>query len=86
MTEYDYICAQNYVEQFYNARMSSNIENNTPIHTLVRSGSHYRKRAFGELRSWDTTREGRPVWSRRYDVFRELVNAGAIKLYQDENT
>ena len=86
MTEYDYICAQNYVEQVYNARVSTHISDNVPIRSLVCSGSHYPKRAFGELRSWDITREGRPVWTRRYNLFRELVNAGAIKLHQDENT
>jgi len=86
MTEYDYICAQNYVEQVYSARVASQIVYNVPIRSLVRQGCHYSKRAFGELRSWDETREGRPVWTRRYDVFRELVNAGAIKLCQDENT
>lgn len=51
MTEYDYICAQNYVEQVYNARVSTNISDNVPIRSLVCSGSHYQQRAFGELRN-----------------------------------
>ena len=81
MNEYDYICAQNYVEQVYSARMTSHIDYNVPIHTLVRWGRDYSKHAFGQLRPWDETREGRPVWTRRHDVFCELVAAGVIKLY-----
>ena len=81
MTEYDYICAQNYVEQVYSARVANHIAENVPIHTLVRWGCDWPKRVFGQLRPWDNTREGRPVWTRRHDVFWELVNAGTIKDY-----
>lgn len=81
MTEYDFICAQNYVEQVYSARVHSHIVENVSIRTLVRWGYGYPKFIFGQLRPWDDTREGRPVWTRRHDVFCELVNAGTIKLH-----
>ena len=79
MTEYDYICAQNYIEQVYNARMMSHIRHNVPIHYLVRCGRDYPKRVFGQLRPWDTTREGRLVWDRRFLVFYDWVKAGVIE-------
>lgn len=81
MTEYDYICAQNYVEQVYKARVASQIEDNTPILVLVRWGCYCQKRVFGQLRPWDETREGRPVWTRRHEAFCKLVDAGTIKDY-----
>ena len=81
MNEYDYICAQNYVEQVYRARTLRQIDRNESILYLVRCGCYYEKRAFGQLRPWNETREGRPVWTRRHDAFCELVDAGVIKLY-----
>lgn len=70
MKEIDYIYGMNYIEQFRSNLSASTIHNGGvafAVKQAERSG--FTKGAFGYMRAWSTTRQGRDVWERRYGVW-----------------
>lgn len=64
----EYLCGQNWVQQFKNGALTSdNLIERVVILSNLDFGD---KGPFGKLRNWDYTHEGRSVWQRRTDEWR----------------
>ena len=62
MNTIDYLCGQNWIDQYKDeaSAIGECIES-----TCITSVWHVWKGPFGRLRNWDRTPQGRPVWHNR---------------------